>query len=64
MRNYSEFKGYLTRIGYDRELGAFVYERVIEDESKWNAKPKGDRELSEPGKKELEIGAIRKCDTL
>jgi hypothetical protein len=32
MRNYAEFKGYRSRIEFDRDCGFFVARRVKEDE--------------------------------
>lgn len=32
MRNYAEFKGYRSRIEFDRDSGSFVQRRVMEDE--------------------------------
>ena len=32
MRNYTEFKGYRSRIEFDKDSGSFVPRRITEDE--------------------------------
>lgn len=62
MRNYFEFKGYRTRIGYDDVQGTFVYLKVPEDDFNGSGGKQKSPEPARSTETALKVGAVGEGD--